>query len=184
MPSRGTGYQHTLEVVRLAWDIWAGPPVPRYAPHRRWPRRQLKPPRLVPLSRRRSELSMRLSRSRITKILMLVLGVLSTPNVGARAVQGPHCAKHEQSALHPAHHQASSAHAASVQPGTQHDCPHCPATECAHLVPCATSTNPVTAAVSLVVTEFSPGHVGVPTVRTHARSRTHEPPTPPPQLIA
>ena len=136
------------------------------------------------LSRRRSELSMRLSRSRITKILMLLLGILSTPSVGARALQGPHCAKHEQSALHPAHHQASSAHAASVQPGTQHDCPHCPATECAHLVPCATSTSPVTAAASLVVTESSPGHVGVPTVRTHARSRTHEPPTPPPQLIA
>jgi hypothetical protein len=144
---------------------------------------RLKPPRRVPLSRRRSELSMRLSRSRITNILMLVLGILSVPSVGARAMQGPHCAKHEQPTLHPAH-QASSAHPESVQPGTPHDCPHCPARECAHVVPCATSTSPVTAAASLVVTESSPGHVGVRTVRTHARSRTHEPPTPPPQLIA
>jgi hypothetical protein len=123
-------------------------------------------------------------RNQLTRIVMLVLGILSLPSVGARAMQGPHCAKHEHSALHPAQHQAVSTHPASVQSGTPHDCPHCPARECAQVVPCTTSTNPVTAAASLVVTESSPGHVGLPIVRAHLHSRTHEPPTPPPQLIA
>jgi hypothetical protein len=129
--------------------------------------------------------SPRLYRSRISRIVMLVVGVLSVPSVGVRAMQRPHCAQHTQSAHVVAnHHQPSSAHTAAVQPGSQHECPHCPARDCAHLVPCNTSTSPVTAAATLLVTALSPDPVGVPPVRAYMHSRTHQPPTPPPQLIA
>ncbi len=73
---------------------------------------------------------------RLTRMSMLVLGVLSVPSVGPAAMQRPPWAQHDPSAVHQGAHSGThqvraSIDSASWDNGTQHECPHCPATECA-----------------------------------------------------
>jgi hypothetical protein len=120
--------------------------------------------------------------NRIVRMALLVLGILSVPSIRLGAAQRPHCSKHEPSSS--GHDQAVPVHAMVLQPGSRHECPHCPATECAHLVPCSATTSLVLAAASCIAAKLLPQEVGLPALQCHAHSRTHEPPTPPPQLIA
>lgn len=128
-----------------------------------------------------------LRRNQITRIVMLVLGVLSVPSFGSAAMQRPHCAQHGPSALQ-AHsgdeHQMPEPHSTSWTSATEHDCPHCPATECARAAPCTTSSNAAVSATSHAVTQSGADGATPRRVQPPLYSRTHQPPTPPPQLIS
>src|SRR3982751_6378608 len=97
-------------------------------------------------------------RSRPARLVMLLLAVVSVPSVGAGAMQRPHCTLHEHSAG--ADHRTDQPHHTTWQSSTPHECPHCPATECAHAVPCTTSASPVITAAVPVIAEPSGDQVG------------------------
>jgi len=125
----------------------------------------------------------------ITRVVMLGLGVLSVPSVGPAAMQRPHCAQHTPSGIHrEAHsggrHQMPDPVPTSWESATKHDCPHCPATECARVAPCTTSSNPAVSVPSLAVTQSATNRVIPRRVQHQLYSTTHQPPTPPPQLIS
>ena len=127
--------------------------------------------------------------SHITRVVMLVLGVFSVPSVGSAAMQRPHCAQHAPSAIHQQAHagdgqQMPAPRSTSWESATEHDCPHCPATECARVAPCATSSNAAITAMSLAVTQSATHRAVLRRVQHRLYSRTHQPPTPPPQLIS
>jgi len=122
-----------------------------------------------------------LYRSRIARVVVLVLGILSLPGTGLQAVvPRPHCATHEHSS--PGDHKAAAAHKVVLQSGTGDECPHCPATQCAHQVPCAASSNLLIHAPSAAGNEPSSYRLSMPAVLATFHSRSHQPPTPPPQL--
>src|SRR6476661_2978074 len=121
-----------------------------------------------------------LFRSRIGRIVVLVLAILSLPGTGLGAVHRPHCTTHPGSS--PGHHQAASVHTGMLQPGIPHECPHCPATECANQVPCTGSNTLLVSAGPVPRSEPSSHRVTVSPLPCTVRSRTHQPPTPPPQL--
>lgn len=125
----------------------------------------------------------------ITRVVMLVLGILSVPSVGPAAMQRPHCAQHGPSARHQEAHSGARHHMpapvpASWESATKHDCPHCPATECARVAPCTTSSTAAVSVPSLTVTQSGTNRVIPRRVQHQLYSRTHQPPTPPPQLIS
>ena len=125
----------------------------------------------------------------ITRVVMLVLGVLSVPSVGPAAMQRPHCARHEPSAMHQEAHsgdgqQMPESRSTSWGSPTRHDCPHCPATECARVAPCTTSSNAAISVTSLPVTQPATHRANLRRVQHRLYSTTHQPPTPPPQLIS
>lgn len=157
----------TLECP-VAWQQWTG-----YAAPMRW----------------RMRLATASLLSRVTRVVMLAVGVLSVPSVGPAAMQRPHCAQHTHSGIHrEAHssgrHQMPDPVPISWESATKHDCPHCPATECARLAPCATSSNAAVAVPPLAVTQ-SATHRALPRRVQHGfYSTTHQPPAPPPQLIS
>ena len=120
-------------------------------------------------------------------LLLLIAAILSTP-LGWGIAGTSHCAQHGASPMHGVRsgtgHLGSQYMDATWSRPSHTDCPHCPASECAILSPCATSTMVVrvTQPPHLVWFEahsssFLPAHEPV-------RSATHQPPTPPPQLIA
>jgi hypothetical protein len=126
--------------------------------------------------------------SRLSRMLMLVLGVVSVPSIGPAAMQRPHCAQHVPS---PGNHVAHSGDTHRAEPtlvawesGTKHTCPHCPATECARIAPCTASSNAAISETSLIVPDPVSDRVGVRRVRVRPYSATHQPPTPPPQLTS
>lgn len=126
---------------------------------------------------------------RLTRMSMLVLGVLSVPSVGPAAMQRPHCAQHDPSAVHQGAHSGThqvpaSNDATSWDSATQHECPHCPATECARVAPCTVASNAAISEVSVTVPNLVADLVGVRRMRVHPHSAAHQPPTPPPQLIS
>jgi hypothetical protein len=126
---------------------------------------------------------------RIIRVVMLVLGVLSVPSVGPAAMQGPHCAQHTPSAMHQGAHSGNGQQmpepgSTSWESGTQHDCPHCPATECARVAPCTTSSNAAVSVTSPAVNQSVTHRAGLRRAQHHLFSTTHQPPTPPPQLIS
>lgn len=126
---------------------------------------------------------------RLTRMLMLVLGVLSVLSVGPAAMQRPHCAQHETSATHAnaqsgdGHHITSTG-STSWDGATNHDCPHCPATECARVAPCTTSSNAAVSGTSLEVRRTVTHRAILRRVQHDLYSVIHQPPTPPPQLIS
>jgi hypothetical protein len=128
--------------------------------------------------------------SPITGALMLVLGILSVPSVGPAAMQRPHCAQHGPSAVPQVAHSGGEHQmpeptgSASWESATKHDCPHCPATECARLAPCTTSSNAAVSVTALAVTQSATHRDVFPRLQHHLYSTTHQPPTPPPQLIS
>jgi len=125
---------------------------------------------------------------RMTRMLMLVLGVLSVPSIGPAAMQRPHCAQHVRSPGHQVPHSGDTHQAGpalvSWESATEHACPHCPATDCARIAPCTASSNAAISEASLTVPDPVSDRVGVRRVRVHPYSATHQPPTPPPQLIS
>ena len=128
-------------------------------------------------------------RRRVTRILMLVLGVLAVPSVGLAAMQRPHCAQHNTAGEQTAH--AGGSHQ-MPQPGSssswespnQHDCPHCPPTECAQVAPCTTSPTATIIEASRAVLSLTVDRVRLPRLLVQPASTHHEPPTPPPQPIS
>ena len=128
-------------------------------------------------------------RCMMARLLMLVLGVLSVPSIGLAAMQRPHCAQHSPSAVHQEAHPGMGQQAPEPSPtswdgATSHDCPHCPATECARVAPCATSSNAAVSVTSLAVDQSVTHRATLRRVQHHLSSTTHQPPTPPPQLIS
>ena len=125
---------------------------------------------------------------RFAGLLLLLVGVLSTPGLGLNLVQRSHCAGHAASSMH------------LVEPGGGHaghqgstplwtrpahsDCSHCPASECATVAPCSPSI--LSAALASSATFGTPSAHLVSLVRltTSSHSTTQQPPTPPPQSIA
>jgi len=124
---------------------------------------------------------------RVTRLAMLMLGVLSVPSIGPAAMQRPHCAQHGPSAAQAhsgdGHHMPGSS-STSWESATQHDCPHCPAAECARIAPCTTSSSAAVSATSHAVTQSATDRAAPRRVQPHLHSTTHQPPTPPPQLIS
>src|SRR3982751_5362868 len=121
-------------------------------------------------------------RSRIVSIMSMLLGILSLPGTGLGSVRRPHCTTHQDSS--PGHHQAASVHTGVLQPVIPHECPHCPATECANQVPCTGWSNLLLSACPVPGSEPSSYRVSMPALPGTVHSRSHQPPTPPPQLIA
>lgn len=124
-----------------------------------------------------------------TRALMLVLGILSVPSVGPAAMQRPHSTQHERSGIHGDGHSGmhqvpEPTHSTSWDGATQHECPHCPVTECARVSPCSASSNAAISEASLTVSDPDSDRVSGRRVRVHPYSATHQPPTPPPQLIS
>jgi hypothetical protein len=126
--------------------------------------------------------------SRMMGLLMLLLGIAGVPSTGLAALQRPHCAQHELTRQHD-RRTASSTNVAQAQGQITwtnhqgHECPHCPASECARVSPCAGT--PTAVAPTRTSIADPQGHrVVIDRLRQLARSAIPAPPTPPPQLIA
>lgn len=122
-------------------------------------------------------------------LLMLLLGIVSMPSIGLKAIERPHCAQHEQAGRHERHLASLVivAHAQGQPAWTQahdHGCPHCPASECARVAPCTGSTTTAVAPSRAVVEDLDAHRVAVDLTRQLAHSAVSPPATPPPQLIA
>ena len=120
---------------------------------------------------------------------MMVLAIVSLTGLGPNVLERPHCAQHGATDA-PGGHAAGARHGGAVETSgvwtspASHDCPHCPATDCARVAPCAGS----------VSTALSPGGVGLfgPSLRRliaaagpeRADSACPPPDAPPPQPIA
>ena len=128
-------------------------------------------------------------RSGVTRALMLVIGVLAYPSSGLIAPDGSDCTEHKESSKHQKMGQ-SSGHwmpdpgSTSWDAGSTHDCPHCAPTECVRLAPCAASTMATAPLESFAGIHLPVGHVRALRLEIHSCSTTHQPPTPPPQLIS
>src|SRR3954468_15043506 len=77
----------------------------------------------------------------LSRLLFLVFGAASLSNVSLAA--GGHCERHAGHTGQTRAHAAGTDHhlPGAWQPPAHGDCPHCPASDCAHLTPCATTTN-------------------------------------------
>ena len=126
---------------------------------------------------------------RVAKLFVVIVGLATGLNAVAAASQGGHCARHGASQLHVVqpgggHQEGHDAPGAAWERPHHTDCPHCPATECASVAPCATSS---TGAVlpSLLELGVSLAHgVEVQPTLSALHSTSHRPPTPPPQSVA
>jgi hypothetical protein len=121
------------------------------------------------------------------RILMLGLGILSTPSVGLWALQRPHCARHEMAGPGHASEAGAIAHHGDLLIWSQthdHQCPHCPASECGHAIPCAGASTTPSIPATAVMADFDAHRVALDHVREQASSATSPPDTPPPQLIS
>jgi hypothetical protein len=119
-------------------------------------------------------------------LLVSIFRLLEAANL---PVEGSHCAQHGASAIHlmgvgAVQQMPQGAGMPSWQGPSHSDCPHCPASECARLVPCATTTIVAVATRPDRMVRGAIHRSSVLPVRLPFRSATHPPPTPPPQLIA
>ena len=126
---------------------------------------------------------------RVTRILMLVLGVLAVPGLGQAAMQRPHCAQHDMAGEQRAH--AGGTHqmpepgsSSSWNTPSQHECTHCPPTECAQVAPCTTSPTATIIEGSRAIIPLAVDRVRLPRLTVQPGSTHHEPPTRPPQPIS
>jgi hypothetical protein len=125
----------------------------------------------------------------LVRTLMLVLGVLGMPSAGQAALNGFHCARHDASAMRMGHadtvHPMAAAHqAAAWQDASSHTCPHCPASECARVVPCAGASSSVITVSAPAPIAFSTDRVRILPSRDAVHSVLRQPPTPPPLLVS
>jgi hypothetical protein len=129
-------------------------------------------------------------RRRVTRILMLVLGVVGVPSLGPAAMQRPHCAQHETAAgeqtahVGGTHHMPELGSSSFWESPRQHECPHCPPTECAQVAPCTTWPTATIIEASRAVIPLAVDRVRLPRLLVQPGSAHHEPPTPPPQPIS
>ena len=131
----------------------------------------------------------RMGRAGLARLLMLVIGVVATPNVGLASMQRPHCVQHERRTNHD--RQATGPGATAENPirptwipRHYHECPHCPASECARIAPCAGTVIVAATPASAAVTSLTGHRVASEGERERAHSASSPPSTPPPQLIA
>jgi hypothetical protein len=121
-------------------------------------------------------------------LLLLLVGVLSTPGLRLSPTQRSHCAAHPASPLHliqgGSNHPGPASSVPSWFAPAHSDCSHCPPSDCASVAPCSIST--LSAAVSTAAVLKAPAtHLVHPhRVRTAAQSTSQQPPTPPPQSVA
>ena len=128
-------------------------------------------------------------RCMMARVLMLPLGLLSVPSIGLAAMQRPHCAQHAPSVVHSGAHsrhgqQMPVPPSTSWESSTKHDCPHCPAPECARVAPCAASSYAAVSVTSPAITQPVIHRAIRHRVQHSYYSTTHQPLTPPPQLIS
>jgi hypothetical protein len=120
-------------------------------------------------------------------LLMVILGIMSVPSLGMGAWQRPHCAQHG-TAIHVGHGVASDRAPSHGAPtwtrGTNHECSHCPASECAKVSPCASSTTTALSPKGIGMTGCPVHRVIIDLAGEQAASADFPPDTPPPQLIA
>ena len=126
---------------------------------------------------------------RAVRFLMLVLGIVATPGAGLEALQRPHCAQHELGSRHDNHQAALTLVARVHAPAgwtQQHDhsCPHCPASECARVAPCAGSALTALKSSGAVTYSVQDHRVGLDLDDQHVHSAVSPPDTRPPQLIS
>jgi hypothetical protein len=123
----------------------------------------------------------------IGSAIMLAIGIASVPNAGAEDAQRLHCARHETGA---AHGQAAVQHvtpndASPTSNGrTSHDCPHCPASECARVASCTSTTTNALSPLGLAIVDLQGLRIPLGLVDDQVSSAHSPPDTPPPQLIA
>jgi hypothetical protein len=125
----------------------------------------------------------------LMRTLMLVVGVLGMPSTGQAAMNGAHCARHDGSAMLMGHagaiHQRAAARQAGAWQGApSHTCPHCPASECARIAPCAGASSSVIAVSAPTPIAFSTDRVRILPIRDAVYSVLRQPPTPPPLLVS
>jgi hypothetical protein len=119
---------------------------------------------------------------------MLIIGIASVPGLGPEALQRPHCVQHRAAALHSGHLAALQNAAGRESPAwtkaATHNCPHCPASECARVAPCASSSLTALSPTSIAVTHLQGSRTTIRLDGDQASSVPSSPDTPPPQLIA
>lgn len=125
----------------------------------------------------------------MARALMLVLGFLALPSAGQAAVNGSHCARHGAAAVPMEHagsmHSMLSGHqVVAWQDASAHACPHCPASECARIAPCAGGTSAVIAVSAPTPIAFLAERVRVFPLRDAVHSVLRQPPTPPPLPVS
>jgi hypothetical protein len=125
----------------------------------------------------------------LVRTVMLVLGILAMPSTGQAAVNGSHCVRHEAAALQMGHAGGMDAmtplhQAAAWQDASPHTCPHCPASECARIAPCAGASSSVIAVSVPTPIAFSTDRVRIFPIRNAVYSVFRQPPTPPPLLVS
>jgi hypothetical protein len=126
---------------------------------------------------------------RTAKVLMLILGIMSVPNMRLDALQHPHCTPHGAISLHRGHSSAASptnprGESRTWAPATDHECPHCPASECARIAPCASSTTTALSPAGFSLVSLHDHRTAVDPGHERASSINSPPDTPPPQVIA
>jgi hypothetical protein len=125
----------------------------------------------------------------LVRTLMFVLGVLCMPSAVQVAVNGSHCARHEAAAMQMEHAGGMDAmmpghQVAAWQDASPHTCPHCPASECARIAPCAGASSSVIAVSAATPIAFSADRVRIFPIRDAVHSVLRQPPTPPPLLVS
>lgn len=125
----------------------------------------------------------------LSRVTMLALAFVSQPGLGLESMQRSHCARHESGALST----GSVAVASHTHLGTaprawghshQQECPHCPASECGRLAPCAGPTTTAPSSAGGVIVALRAHRVPVALGPERATSASSLPSTPPPQPIA
>ena len=125
----------------------------------------------------------------LVRTLMLVLGILAMPSTGQAAVNGSHCARHEAATFQMEHAGGMDAmmlghQVAAWQDASSHTCPHCPASECPRIAPCAGASSSVIAVSAPTPIAFSTDRVRIFPIRDAVHSVLRQPPTPPPLLVS
>jgi hypothetical protein len=129
-----------------------------------------------------------MSSSKIPRLFLLLVGILSTPGLGLALAQRSHCATHDASVLHMVYpgggHVGHRGPAPMWTRPMHSDCPHCPATDCASLAPCSISDTSAALPSRLTLSTPPAHHPGTIRLETSPDSTLQQPPTPPPQTIA
>jgi hypothetical protein len=126
---------------------------------------------------------------RVAKLFVVIVGLATGLNAVAAAGQGGHCARHGASQLHVVqpgggHQEGHHATGAAWERPHHTDCPHCPATECARVAPCATSSSSALLPSSFELGVSLAHAVEVQPTLGALHSTSHRPQTPPPQSVA
>src|SRR5918992_5193750 len=110
-------------------------------------------------------------------LVLLLMGILSTPGLGLTSLQRPHCAGHESSLTHAVQPTSEDAGHHGSQPSwnrpSHSDCTHCPPSDCASLAPCSVSGISVAVPTLTSIRGLSSHRVGAVRIKTSPHS-THQ----------